>query len=367
MYIYKYNEWPEFYFDQTKISALLELCHIEQGKLLSKMEMLGFSEREDKVLTTITSDIVKSSEIEGYILNKEQVRSSIARRLGFEKSGLVSSARDIDAVVEMMIDATQNYDKPLTQKRLFGLHACLFPTGYSGMYKIDVGQYRKNPMQVVSGGIGHEIVHYEAPVAAKVPDEMAKFLEWFNGATGDSLVNVAIAHLWFVSIHPFDDGNGRITRTISDMLLCRSDRTRLRFYSLSAEIMKEKNTYYDVLERTQKGSLDITEWIEWFLNCILKAIRESYNQTDSVLKKYTFLQSVENVALNERQRLLLNKVLSPEWFGVLNTSKWAKVAKCSSDTALRDITDLIEKGILIKEKTSGGRSTNYIINQNSKL
>lgn len=363
MYIHELEKWPEFYFDQASISSLLENCHIEQGKLLSKMELLGLAEREDKVLTTITSDVIKSSEIEGYILNKDQVRSSIARRLGLDRTGLVSSDRNIDAVVEMMIDATQNYDKPLTQERLFGWHACLFPTGYSGMYKIDVGEYRKNPMQVVSGGIGHEKIHYEAPVSHKVPDEMSKFLNWLNAATGDSLINAAIAHLWFVSIHPFDDGNGRITRTISDMLLCRSDRTPLRFYSLSTEIMKEKNAYYDVLEKTQKGSLDITEWIEWFLNCTLKSIQESFDQTNSVLKKYTFLQSIENVALNERQRLMLNKLLNPEWFGVLNTSKWAKIAKCSSDTALRDISDLIEKGILTKENTSGGRSTNYTLNQ----
>ena len=363
MFIYELEKWPEFYFDQTRIFPLLEKCHNEQGKLLSKKELLGLSEKEDKVLSTITSDVIKSSEIEGYILNKEQVRSSVARRLGFERSGLVSSDRNIDAVVEMMIDATQNYDKPLTQQRLFGWHACLFPTGYSGMNKIDVGQYRKNPMQVVSGGIGHEKVHYEAPPADKVPKEMSKFLEWLNVNSGDSLVNSAIAHLWFVSIHPFDDGNGRISRTISDMFLCRSDNTSLRFYSLSAQIMKEKNAYYDILEKTQKGNLDITEWIEWFLNCSLSAIMESYNQTDSVLKKYTFLQSIENVALNERQRLILNKLLSPEWFGVLNTSKWAKIAKCSSDTALRDITNLIEKGILTKEKTSGGRSTNYVLNQ----
>ncbi len=361
MYIYEQDAWPEFHFDSQKLSSLLESCHVEQGKLLSKMEMLGLSEREDKVLATITSDVIKSSEIEGYVLNKEQVHSSIARRLGLERSGLVASDRNIDAVVEMMLDATQNYENPLTKKRLFGWHACLFPTGYSGMYKIDVGQYRKNPMVVVSGGIGQEKIHYEAPASEKVSGEMKRFLDWLNNASGDSYINAAIAHLWFVTIHPFDDGNGRIARTISDMLLCRGDRTSLRFYSLSAEILKEKNAYYDILERTQKGNLDISAWIDWFLNCILRAIKDSYAQTDSVLKKYSFLQSVENVPLNERQRLMLNKVLSPEWFGVLNSSKWAKIAKCSTDTALRDITDLIEKGILKKSQTSGGRSTNYVL------
>lgn len=384
MYIYEQDAWPEFHFDLQNLSSLLESCHIEQGRLLSKMEMLGLSEKEDKVLATVTSDVIKSSEIEGYVLNKEQVRSSIARRLGLECSGLVASDRNIDAVVEMMLDATQNYENPLTKKRLFGWHACLFPTGYSGMYKIDVGQYRKNPMhrspkaskkiissnangplagrmQVVSGGIGQEKIHYEAPASEKVSGEMKRFLDWLNNASGDSYINAAIAHLWFVTIHPFDDGNGRIARTISDMLLCRGDRTSLRFYSLSAEILKEKNAYYDILERTQKGNLDISDWIDWFLNCILRAIKDSYAQTDSVLKKYSFLQSVENVPLNERQRLMLNKFLSPEWFGVLNSSKWAKIAKCSTDTALRDITDLIAKGILKKSQTSSGRSTNYVL------
>lgn len=289
------------------------------------------------------------------------MRSSIARRLGINRSNLVLSDRNIDSIVEMMIDAIHNYDKPLKEERLFGWHACLFPNGYSGMYKIDVGQYRKNRMQVVSGGIGHEKVHYEAPDFKNVPAEMKRFLDWFNNDTCDLYLKAAIAHLWFVTIHPFDDGNGRIARTISDMLLCKSDKSSLRFYSLSAQIMKEKNSYYDILENTQKGNLEITQWIMWFLNCILSSIKESQNQTDSVLKKFNFLNSIENVLINDRQRLILNKILSPEWFGVLNTSKWAKIAKCSTDTALRDITDLISKGILEKEKTSGGRSTNYVL------
>lgn len=361
MYIYEYAEWPLFKFDLEKLSIFLEQCHFEQGKLLSKMELLGLTEKEEKVLSTITSDIIKSSEIEGYILNKEQVRSSIARRLGINRSNLVLSDRNIDSIVEMMIDAIHNYDKPLKKERLFGWHACLFPNGYSGMYKIDVGQYRKNRMQVVSGGIGHEKVHYEAPDFKNVPAEMKRFLDWFNNDTCDLYLKAAIAHLWFVTIHPFDDGNGRIARTISDMLLCKSDKSSLRFYSLSAQIMKEKNSYYDILENTQKGNLEITQWIMWFLNCILSSIKESQNQTDSVLKKFNFLNSIENVLINDRQRLILNKILSPEWFGVLNTSKWAKIAKCSTDTALRDITDLISKGILEKEKTSGGRSTNYVL------
>lgn len=361
MYIYEYDEWPQFSFDMQEMTGLLERCHIAQGRLLSKMELLGLSEKEDKILTTITSDVIKSSEIEGFLLNKEQVRSSIARRLGLKTEKLVNADRNVDAVVEMMLDATQHYDQPLTQERLFGWHACLFPSGYSGMYKIEVAQYRTSPMQVVSGALGQETVHYEAPPAEKVPAEMDAFLAWLKHPTGDSLVQAAIAHLWFVTIHPFDDGNGRIARTISDMLLCKSDQTALRFYSMSNQILLDRNNYYAVLERTQHGSLDITAWMDWFLNCLLKAITESYEQTTAVLKKYQFLQSVTGLSLNERQTLMLKKLLDAEWFGVLNSSKWAKITKCSTDTALRDITDLVKKGILQKEPTAGGRSTNYVI------
>ena len=285
MYIYEHSEWPNFTYDEKKVASLLEICHIEQGKLLSKMDMLGLSEKQDKILSTVTSDIIKSSEIEGLLMNKEQVRSSIARRLGIQTAGVVPYDRNVDAVVEMMLDATQNYREPLTEERLFGWYACLFPTGYSGMYKIDVGKYRSNPMQVISGGIGHEKVHYEAPVASKVPEEMTCFLNWLNAYECDGFVKSAIAHLWFVTIHPFDDGNGRITRTISDMLLCRSDKNPLRFYSMSNQIMADRNSYYEVLERTQKGSLDITEWITWFLNCIKKAITSSHDDVNCVIKK----------------------------------------------------------------------------------
>lgn len=364
MYIYENPGWPDFFYDANSISPLLEQCHIEQGKLLLKMNLLGLSEKEDKILSTITSDITKSSEIEGLILNKAQVRSSIARRLGIQRNGLISSDRNTDAVVEMMIEATHNYEQPLTEERLFGWHACLFPTGYSGMYKIDVGKYRTNPMQVISGALGQEKVHYEAPAPEKIKTEMNRFLEWINGnpsdtRNSDSLIKSAVAHLWFLTIHPFDDGNGRIARTISDMLLCRSDRTSARFYSMSSQIEADKNSYYEILEHTQKGGLDITEWVGWFLSCALKSINESSSQSDIVMRKYSYLQSIEDIPLNERQRLMISRLLDATWFGVLNTSKWAKIAKCSVDTALRDISDLIKKGILEKESTSGGRSTNY--------
>ena len=359
MYIYQQMGWPRFNFSQDAVASVLEACHIAQGRLLTKMEQLGLSERNDKILLTITKDIIKSSEIEGHILNHEQVRSSVARRLGMEMAGLVSSSRDTEAVVEMMLDATQNYQKPLTRVRLFGWHSCLFPTGYSGLYKVDVGTYRQHPVQVVSGAIGHEKIHYEAPAAERIPSEMEAFLRWVYAPLGDGFIKSDLAHLWFVTLHPFDDGNGRIARTISDMLLCQSDKTSYRFYSMSNQIVVERSEYYTILERTQKGSLDVTQWIEWFLHCVFKAICSSEQQTDAVLKKYSFLRSIEHVPLNERQRMMLTRLVSDTWFGTLTSSKWAKIAKCSSDTALRDIQDLLQKGLLQKEPTSGGRSTNY--------
>ena len=360
MYIYEYENWQHFTYDSQKISGLLECCHISQGKLLSKMEALGLSQKEDKILESISADVIKSSEIEGFLLNNEQVRSSIARRLGLKKQIAVNTDRNVDAVVEMMLDATQNYQNPLTKERLFAWHACLF--------KIEVAQYRSGAMQVVSGAIGMEKVHYEAPAAEKIPKEMQVFLNWLNekSKSGDSLVNVAIAHLWFVTLHPFEDGNGRIARTISDMMLCRSDRTNLRFYSMSNQISLDKKNYYDVLERTQHGSPDITEWLVWFLECLQKALDESCIETENVLKKYSFRNRLCGVQLNPRQTLMLEKLTDGNWFGVLNSSKWAKIAKCSSDTALRDIADLIEKGVLEKEPTAGGRSTNYRLREEAE-
>ena len=363
MYIYQDTKWPHFTYDSQKLFTLLEECHVEQGKLLAKMDILGLSEKEEKMLNTITSDILKSNEIEGFLLNKEKVRSSIARRLGIKISNSVNSDRNVDAIVEMMLDATQNYDKPITKERLLGWHACLFPTGYSGMNKIEVAQYRTGGMQVVSGGIGMEKVHYEAPPAADVEREMNQFFAWLNDDSlqGDLIIKAAVAHLWFLTIHPFEDGNGRIARTISDTLLCRSDRTKFRFYSMSNQISLDKKKYYRILEQTQHGPVDITDWLKWFLSCYNKAVAESQKQTETVLKKYAFLQKIANIPLNKRQSRMVSKLLDGSWFGVLNTSKWAKITKCSSDTALRDITDLVEKGVLEKNPTAGGRSTNYVI------
>jgi len=311
MYIYQYPQWPDFTYDSEVITPLLEQCHILQGKLLAKMELIGFSERDEQVLSAISSGVIKSSEIEGQILNAEQVRSSVARRLGIQTETKTVADRIIDAVVEMTLDATDNYRRELTIERLFGWHACLFPTGYSGMYKIETGKFRSSPMQVVSGAIGMEKVHYEAPEPDKVNDMMKEFLEWFKDPPGDSFLNAAIAHLWFVTIHPFDDGNGRIGRAISEMMLSRSDQSRHRFYTMSSQILLDRNNYYDVLEKTQHGSTDITEWLKWFLNCLEKSITESDTQIELTLKKYRFLKKIEGIPLNSRQSLVINRLLDP--------------------------------------------------------
>ena len=358
MFVYQRKNWTDFKWDNEKIIPLLGNLRHLQGRLIGQMENLGFSFREEAMLTTLTQDVLKSSEIEGEVLNKDQVRSSIARRLGLDVSGMVNSSRNVDGVVEMMIDATQNYSATLTKERLFGWHAALFPTGYSGMYKIEVGTFRSGEMQVVSGAMGKEKVHYTAPDAGVVDQEMNRFLEWFNGNQMiDPVLKAAIAHFWFVTIHPFDDGNGRITRAITDMQLARSDKSPQRFYSMSNQILIERKEYYDILEKSQRGDNDITAWLEWFLLCLERAIPGSETLLESVLYKAKFWDKHGQTAFNERQRLMLNKLLDG-FDGKLTTSKWAKITKSSQDTALRDITDLIEKGILQKE-ASGGRSTNY--------
>jgi Fic family protein len=360
-YIYQNDNWTDFTWNDKQISVLLAQVRNLQGQLLGKMSTLGFDFQAEATLETITLDILKSSEIEGEKLNRAQVRSSIARRLGIEVAGLVVSARNIDGIVEMMLDATQRYENPLTEERLFGWHNALFPTGYSGWYKIDVACYRKGEMQVVSGTIGNEKVHYEAIAAEKVKSEMDKFLKWLNAENDkiDSIIKAAIAHLWFVTIHPFDDGNGRITRTISDMLLARSDESKQRFYSMSAQILKERKKYYEALEKTQHSiNSDITFWLDWFLNCLKNALLASEKILQSVLQKANFWSENVKTTFNDRQIKMLNKLLDGDFRGKLQSSKWAKICKCSQDTAIRDIKDLIEKGILQQEQ-QGGRSTNY--------
>ncbi len=358
MYVYQTKEWPNFTWDNDKLLTLLANVRHLQGRLLGQMESLGFKLKEEAVLSTLTLDVLKSTEIEGEILNKDQVRSSIARKLGLEVSGLVDSPRNVDGVVEMMLDATQNYMRPIATERLFGWHAALFPTGFSGMYKIEVGKYRSGDMQVVSGAMGKEKVHYEAPQADQVESEMNMFLEWFNSTSEtDSVLKAAIAHFWFVTIHPFDDGNGRIARAITDLQLARSDGSSQRFYSMSNQILIERKKYYEILEKSQHGTSDITEWLVWFLSCLENALLNSGDVLDSVLKKARFWEKHSQTPLNDRQRLMLNKLLDG-FEGKPTSSKWAKIAKCSQDTAIRDIQDLINKGILQKE-AQGGRSTNY--------
>lgn len=357
-YIYQYEQWPHFRWDDIEINGILGRVRHLQGKILGQMASLGFSIKEETLLSTLTIDVLKSSEIEGETLNYEQVRSSIARKLGMRYAGMVSSNRDVDGVVEMMLNATQNYKEKLNEERLFGWHAALFPTGWSGMQRIDTGCYRKGYMQVVSGAIGKEKIHYLAPSPERVKQEMDLFLDWFNGESKlDVVLKAAIAHFWFIIIHPFDDGNGRIARALSDMLLARSEDSPQRFYSLSNQILFEKKVYYEILQKVQYSSGDITEWLNWFLNCLYHALETTEKTMQKVLQKADFWDKHRDTVLNSRQRLILNKILDG-FDGKLKTSKWAKIAKCSADTALRDIKDLIEKGIL-KQEASGGRSTNY--------
>jgi len=360
-FIYQQNDWPNFQWNNDEIVSLLSEARNLQGRLVGKMESLGFDLRNEALLDTLTLDVLKSSEIEGEFLNPTQVRSSIARRLGMEIAGSVESDRNVDGVVEMMLDATQNCFKPLISDRLFDWHAALFPTGRSGMYKIVVADWRANltgPMQVVSGAMGNEKVHFQAPDSSLVEKEMNLFLDWFNNnLETDLVIKAAIAHLWFVTIHPFDDGNGRITRALTDMLLAQSDKSNQRFYSMSAQIRTERKEYYEILEKTQKGNLDITEWIKWFLNCLINSLKSTDSVLVRVLFKANFWTKHSKTLINERQKKLLNMILDG-FDGKLTSSKWAKIAKCSKDTAIRDINDLIDKNILQKE-SAGGRSTNY--------
>jgi Fic family protein len=360
-YIYQEENWPDFTWNNDVFVNLLSEARNLQGRLIGKMESLGFELRDEALLETLTLDVLKSAEIEGELLNPEQVRSSIAQRLGMEFAGAIMSDRNVDGMVEMMIDATHNCFKPLTVDRLFDWHAALFPMGRSGIFRITVADWRKDStgqMQVVSGAAGKEKVHFQAPDANIVEFEMNRFLKWFNEESKiDLVIKAAIAHLWFITIHPFQDGNGRITRALTDMLLAKADKSTQRFYSMSAQIRIERNAYYDILEKTQKGNLDITEWIEWFLSCLINALKETVNVLNRILLKANFWNKNSKTIINERQKKVLNKLLDG-FEGKLTSVKWAKIAKCSKDTAIRDINDLINKGVLQKE-SAGGRSTSY--------
>jgi Fic family protein len=360
IYIHELPNWPNLCWSDEQLAQPLAAVRHRQGRLIGHMEALGFPLREEAVLQALTEDVIKSSEIEGEVLDREQVRSSIARRLGMDIGGLVEADRSVEGVVEMMLDATQNYAQPLTAERLFSWHAALFPTGRSGMSRITVGAWRTaeaGPMQVVSGPIGRERVHYEAPASERIDADMSRFFDWFETAAPDPVLKAGIAHLWFVTIHPFDDGNGRIARAIADLALARAEGTAQRFYSMSAQIRIERKAYYDMLESTQKGDLDITPWLLWFIGCLDRAFDGAETILASVMRKARFWESVAGQPLNERQRKVITRLLDG-FEGKLTNAKWATITKASSDTALRDINDLLRRGILEKEP-AGGRSTSY--------
>ncbi len=363
MYIHELQDWPQFRWDRERLADPLADVRHKQGRLTGHMEALGFKLRQEAVLQTLTADIIKSSEIEGELLDREQVRSSIARRLGVDIGALKPADRHVEGIVEMMLDATRRYDQPLDNERLFAWHAALFPTMRSGMRKISVGAWRDDiagPMQVVSGPIGKEHIHFEAVPAARLDEEMSAFFDWFNRKPDiDEVLKAGLAHLWFVTIHPFDDGNGRIARAIADMTLARSEKSPQRFYSMSEQIRQERNAYYAILEQTQKGTMDVTPWMLWFLSCLDRAIDGAQTTLAAVLAKARFWEGIRGISLNERQNLIMNRLL--EGFeGKLTTSKYAKLAKCSQDTALRDILSLVEHGILVRNP-GGGRSTSYAL------
>ncbi|MBF0429078.1 MAG: Fic family protein [Magnetococcales bacterium] len=360
-YIWQLTDWPRMRYDLATLARPLSEVSCAQGVLLGRLIDIGLPLRDQASLTALTEDVVKTSEIEGEQLDVDSVRSSIARRLGVDIGALAPVDRHVDGMVEMVLDATANCAAPLTPERLFGWHASLFPTGYSGLTKIRVGTWRNDasgPMQVVSGPVHRQQVHYEAPPAASLEAEVANFLAWANADTSEpALIKSGLAHLWFVTLHPFEDGNGRIARAVGDLFLTRADGSPQRFYSLSAQIQRERKAYYDILEYTQKGTLDLTEWLAWFLGILLRAVESAQHTLDEVMVKMSFWQRWAGIPLNERQVKLLNRLLDG-FQGKLTSSKWAAIAKCSSDTALRDINELIALGILCK-MASGGRSTAY--------
>lgn len=362
MWIHEHQDWPNFTWDSDILASKLADIRHRQGHLLGRMEGLGFKLKREASLSTLTNDVVKSSAIEGETLNPEEVRSSIARRLGIDIAGLIPASRDVEGIVEMMLDATQQLSKPLTKDRLFDWHAALFPTGRSGMHKITVGGWRTveaGPMQVVSGPIGTEKVHFEAPTSERLDKEMEAFFAWLAGKDNiDPVIRAGIAHLWFVTIHPFEDGNGRIARAIGDMALARADGTQDRFYSLSSQIEAERKQYYDQLEAQQRATPDITDWLLWFLDCLGRAISNAETTLGNVLFKAQLWDMINQKPVNDRQRLIINRMLEDDFEGFMNTSKYAKLAKCSNDTALRDIQELKERSIFI-QNPGGGRSTSY--------
>ena len=362
MWIHKYQDWPEFKWNIGDLTSKLVDIRHHQGRLLGRMEGLGFELKREASLITLTKDVVKSSAIEGEKLKPGEVRSSIAMRLGIDVAGLIPASRDVEGIVEMMLDATQQFSKPLTKDRLFNWHAALFPTGRSGMHRIIVGRWRTmetGPMQIVSGPIGKEKIHFEAPAADRLERDMRIFLEWLDYSHDiDPVIKAGIAHLWFVTIHPFEDGNGRIARAIGDMMLARADGMQDRFYSLSSQIESERKNYYNQLEKQQRGTLEITDWLEWFLDCLGRSISNAKVTLGNVLFKNQLWNVINQKPVNDRQCLIINCMLEDDFEGHMNTSKYAKLAKCSNDTALRDIQELKNRGIFL-QNSGGGRSTSY--------
>lgn len=362
MWIHEYKNWTKFSWDTEKLALKLSDVRHRQGLLIGNMRNLGFELKQEASLNTLTNDVIKSSAIEGEDLNPDEVRSSIARRLGINVAGLIPASRDVEGIVEMMLDATQNFNIVLTKERMFDWHAALFPTGRSGMHKITVAGWRTSktePMQVISGPIGREIVHFEAPNAKRLNKEMQSFLNWFNNQnTTDPVLRAGIAHLWFITIHPFEDGNGRIARAIADMALAYADGTSNRFYSMSAQIEKERKNYYEQLEKQQCGTSNITSWLEWFLDCFSRAINNAQDTLNIVLYKQKLWNKINQASVNDRQRIIINRMLENDFIGYMNTSKYAKMSNCSNDTALRDIQELKKRDIFI-QNIGGGRSTSY--------
>lgn len=360
MYIYERKNWTEFRWDERQILPLVADVRLAQGKLLGRISDLGFSLDSKLEMDTITNEVFASSRIEGVCFDEAQVRSSVARSLGVFDPIPAESSREVDGAVSILLDAVTHSNEPFTYERLAGWHNALFPTGYSGLRAINVAKYREGSMSVVSGPIGHEKVHYQAPEAVHIPLLMEEFFSWLNAGEGDSLVNAAIAHLWFLTLHPFDDGNGRIARALTEALLARSDKSKRRFYSMASYILAHRDEYYTALERSQKGTSDITPWLLWFLNALKETLHQANISVDAVLTRDRWWRMLDGVDLNERQRLMLKKLLS-DFEGKLTTAKWAKMCKISPDTALRDINDLIAKGALVVDNATGGRSTSYLL------
>ena len=364
-YIWQASDWPGWHCDLAALAGPMAEVSRAQGLLMGRLADVGMVLRDRASLAALTEDVVRTSEIEGEQLDVESVRSSIARRLGVDIGALAPVDRHVEGVVEMVLDATANCHVPVSHERLFGWHAALFPTGYSGLSRIKVGGWRDDtsgPMQVVSGPIGRQRVHFQAPPANRLVAETSRFLDWVNGTPNQPpLIRAGLGHLWFVTLHPFDDGNGRIARAIGDLLLARADGSPQRFYSLSAQMQRERKAYYDMLERTQKRSMDVTEWLAWFLDTLHRAVDQAQHTLDAVLTRTRFWQRWATTPLNERQVKLLDRLLDG-FDGKLTSSKWAAIAKCSPDTALRDINDLLARGVL-RKSDAGGRSTSYVLDK----